>query len=45
MRSQETKGFLTKLYDLMEFLIPNYIREGKTNLVVGIGCTGEGIGL
>jgi UPF0042 nucleotide-binding protein len=40
MRSQETRKFLIKLCDMMEFLIPNYIREGKTNLVVGIGCTG-----
>ncbi|MDD2573551.1 MAG: RNase adapter RapZ [Bacillota bacterium] len=40
MRSQDTKKFLAKLHDLMEFLIPNYIREGKSNLVVGIGCTG-----
>lgn len=40
MRSPDTEEFLKKLYDLMEFLIPNYLREGKTNLVVGIGCTG-----
>jgi len=26
--------------DLLEFLIPYYIKEGKTQLVVGIGCTG-----
>ncbi|MBF6842448.1 RapZ C-terminal domain-containing protein, partial [Acinetobacter baumannii] len=25
---------------LLEFLIPNYIKEGKTQLVIGIGCTG-----
>ena len=25
---------------MMEFLIPNYIKEGKYNLVIGIGCTG-----
>jgi UPF0042 nucleotide-binding protein len=35
-----TTRFLTKLYDLMEFLGPHYIKEGKTNLIVGIGCTG-----
>lgn len=32
--------FLSKLYDLMEFLGPYYIKEGKSNLIVGIGCTG-----
>lgn len=32
--------FLNKLTDLLQFLIPNYIREGKYQLVVGIGCTG-----
>lgn len=32
--------FLEKLLDLLEFLIPHYIQEGKTHLVIGIGCTG-----
>ena len=32
--------FLAKLYDMMEFLIPNYIAEGKNQLVIAIGCTG-----
>lgn len=36
----ETQEFLSKLTDLLEFLIPNYIKEGKTQLVIGIGCTG-----
>lgn len=40
MKYQESREFLDKLYDMMEFLIPNYIREGKYNLVVGVGCTG-----
>lgn len=35
-----TGKFLTKLFDMMEFLGPHYIKEGKTNLIVGIGCTG-----
>lgn len=39
--SSETAGkFLTKLIDMIDFLIPNYISEGKTQLVIGIGCTG-----
>ena len=31
--------FLDKLLDMLDFLIPNYILEGKTQLVIGIGCT------
>ena len=37
----ETAGiFLKKLTDLIDFLIPNYRIEGKTGLVIAIGCTG-----
>lgn len=32
--------FLEKLYDMLAFLIPNYIQEGKNQLVIAIGCTG-----
>lgn len=32
--------FLNKVCDMLEFLIPNYVREGKNQLVVAIGCTG-----
>lgn len=32
--------FLKRLRDMLEFLIPNYILEGKNQLVVAIGCTG-----
>ncbi len=32
--------FLDKLYDMLRFLIPHYIAEGKNQLVIGIGCTG-----
>lgn len=32
--------FLNKLNDMISFLIPNYIKEGKNQLVIGIGCTG-----
>jgi UPF0042 nucleotide-binding protein len=38
--ANETKGFLLKLEDMMDFLIPNYIKEGKSQLDIGIGCTG-----
>ena len=32
--------FLNKLEDMLDFLIPNYIIEGKNSLVIAIGCTG-----
>lgn len=32
--------FIDKLTDMLEFLIPNYVKEGKYQLVIGIGCTG-----
>lgn len=40
MRSGDAQIFLDKLEDMLEFLIPHYIDEGKYHLVVGIGCTG-----
>ncbi len=36
----ETKEFLGKLTDMLEFLIPNYKKEGKRQLIIAIGCTG-----
>jgi len=36
----ETNKFVEKTTELLEFLIPNYIKEGKSQLVIGIGCTG-----
>ena len=32
--------FLEKLYDMIDFLLPMYIKEGKNQLVISIGCTG-----
>ena len=40
MQYEESAVFLDKLEDLLEFLIPNYVKEGKYQLVIGIGCTG-----
>jgi UPF0042 nucleotide-binding protein len=40
MSFPEAGQFLDKLTDMLLFLIPNYIKEGKYQLVVGIGCTG-----
>jgi len=39
-KKPEAKLFLEKVKDLMDFLIPLYIKEGKSYLTVGIGCTG-----
>ncbi len=36
----QTREFETKLFDMMDFLIPHYIEEGKNQLIVAIGCTG-----
>ena len=36
----EAEEFLDKLEDMVKFLIPNYVKEGKYQLVIGIGCTG-----
>jgi UPF0042 nucleotide-binding protein len=35
-----TDQFLAKLVDLLRFLVPEYVREGKAYLTVAIGCTG-----
>ena len=40
MKYKEANEFLDKLEDMVRFLIPNYISEGKTQLVISIGCTG-----
>ncbi|HWT26868.1 MAG TPA: RNase adapter RapZ, partial [Mobilitalea sp.] len=40
MASEAAVQFLDKLVDMLTFLIPHYISEGKNQLVVGIGCTG-----
>ena len=40
MSFDEASEFLDKLDDMVEFLIPNYVKEGKHQLVIGIGCTG-----
>ena len=37
---EQTKVFVEKLKEMISFLIPHYLEEGKTELVIGIGCTG-----
>ena len=36
----QIRTILYKLKDMLDFLIPNYITEGKNQLVIAIGCTG-----
>ncbi|WP_340400108.1 RNase adapter RapZ [Paenibacillus sp. FSL H8-0079] len=40
MKWTETQAFLTKLLDMLHFLIPQYRKEGKSQVIIGIGCTG-----
>lgn len=40
LKFNETHKFLEKLTDLLSFMLPHYKREGKSQLVVAIGCTG-----
>ncbi len=38
--SNDTKEFLSRTLNLLDFSVPLYLKEGKSELVVGIGCTG-----
>lgn len=40
LRQSETVTFIEKLVDMLKYLIPNYIKEGKRQLIISIGCTG-----
>lgn len=40
MASEQARIFQKQLYQMIQFLIPNYIIEGKNQLVISIGCTG-----
>ncbi len=40
MNNEESTIFMDKLTDMIQFLIPNYVKEGKYRLVIAIGCTG-----
>ena len=40
MKHAETRALLEKLTDLLTFLVPEYVREGKSYLTIAIGCTG-----
>lgn len=40
MQYQQTRIFIDKLTDMLDFLMPHYVDEGKNKLVIAIGCTG-----
>ncbi|HRM72693.1 MAG TPA: RNase adapter RapZ, partial [Ruminococcus bromii] len=40
LESEETTEFLKRLLSMLDFSVPLYLKEGKSELVVGIGCTG-----
>lgn len=40
MSFDQSVQFRDKLFDMLDFLLPHYAEEGKTQLVIGIGCTG-----
>ena len=40
LQRQETHLFLDRLYSLLEFTLPQYVREGKSSLTLALGCTG-----
>ena len=40
LESDETTEFLKRLLNMLDFSVPLYLKEGKSELVVGIGCTG-----
>lgn len=40
MKSEKSKEFYNKLIDMLEFLLPNYHKEGKKHLTISIGCSG-----
>jgi len=40
MEKEEAKGFKKHFTDMIDFLVPQYSREGKSQLVIAVGCTG-----
>ncbi|AOR24662.1 RNase adapter RapZ [Clostridium taeniosporum] len=40
LKQEETITFIDKLQDMLKYLVPNYIKEGKRQLIISIGCTG-----
>ena len=40
MEKEETKGFVSRFTDMIDYLLPLYSKEGKSQLVIAVGCTG-----
>jgi len=40
LKRSETKDFVSKFFDFLEFLLPRYLEEGKSYLTIALGCTG-----
>lgn len=40
LERSETKDFVTKFFDFLDFLLPRYLQEGKSYLTIALGCTG-----
>lgn len=40
LKSPQTKKFMKKFFDFNKFLIPEFVKEGKSHLTIAIGCTG-----
>ncbi len=38
--NERGREFMKKLTEMVEFLLPNYVQEGKNQLIIGVGCTG-----
>ena len=38
--SNDARSFMAKVEDLLDFLLPLYVEEGKLNLLIAVGCTG-----
>jgi UPF0042 nucleotide-binding protein len=40
LRNRATKSYLKRIEGLMDFLVPQYIKEGRSYVTIGVGCTG-----
>jgi UPF0042 nucleotide-binding protein len=40
MKFEETQEFVNRTVELVEYLIPYYMKQGKMNMVIAFGCTG-----
>ena len=40
MQCKETEGFKTRFTDMIDYMLPLYVQEGKSQLVIAVGCTG-----